>query len=178
MGADERRIRGKRTCVVAAALVIAVLTATSAGEAQPVVKGRIGYLTVGPSQPDAELERALRDLGWIKGQTLTIEYRWAEGNYERLPALADELVRLNVDVIVAPPTAAALAAHKATRSLPIVMIFVAEPVGLGLVQTLARPGGNVTGTSLWAGWEIFGKQLQLLKEVVPRATRVAVLESR
>jgi putative tryptophan/tyrosine transport system substrate-binding protein len=69
------------------------------------------------------------------------------------------LVQLNVDVIVAPPTAAALAAHKATRSIPIVMIFVAEPVGLGLVQSLARPRGNVTGTTLWAGWEIFAKQL-------------------
>jgi putative ABC transport system substrate-binding protein len=175
MGVAER-IRRKRTCLVAAALVVAVLTPSFAGEAQPVGTGRrIGYLTVGPRQPDEELERALRDLGWIKGQNVVIEYRWAEGKYERLPALAHELVQLNVDVIVAPPTAAALAAHKATRSIPIVMIFVAEPVGLGLVQSLARPGGNVTGTTLWAGWEIFAKQLQLLKEVVPRATRVAVL---
>ena len=121
MRVEGRKIRSRLTCVVAAALVSAVLTATFAGEAQPVGKGRrIGYLTVGPSQPDEELERALRNLGWIKGQNLVIEYRWAEGKYERLPALADELVRLNVDVIVAPPTAAALAAHTATRSIPIV----------------------------------------------------------
>jgi putative ABC transport system substrate-binding protein len=84
-------------------------------------------------------------------------------------------VRLNVEVIVTPPTAAALAAQKATRSIPIVMIFVAEPVGLGLVQSLARPAGNITGTTLWAGWEIFRKQLQLLKEAAPRIGRVAVL---
>lgn len=174
MRVDELENRGSRTRLAAAALILAVVAATLPADAQSLGK-RIGYLTVGPNQADDDLERALRNLGWIKGQNLTIEYRWAEGKYERLPTLADELVRLNVDVIVAPPTAAALAAQKATRSIPIVMIFVAEPVGLGLVQSLARPAGNVTGTALWAGWEIFAKQLQLLKEVVPGATRVAVL---
>jgi putative ABC transport system substrate-binding protein len=135
---------------------------------------RVGYLTGSTIQVDDELERALDRLGWIKGRNLAIDYRSAE-TYERYPALAEELVRLNVEVIVAPPTAAALAAQRATRSIPIVMIFVAEPVGLGLVMSLARPGGNVTGTTLWAGWEIFRKQLQLLREVAPRTGRVAVL---
>jgi putative ABC transport system substrate-binding protein len=135
---------------------------------------RVGYLSGGASQLEV-LEQALSDLGWVKGRNLAIEFRSAAGKYERLPALAGELVRTNVDVIVAPTTAAALAAQKATASVPVVTIFVAEPVGLGLVQSLARPGGNVTGTTLWAGWEIFAKQLQLLKEVVPRVSRVAVL---
>jgi putative ABC transport system substrate-binding protein len=155
--------------------VVGAMAAPLAAEAQPAEKiYRVGYLSGGASQLEV-LEQALSDLGWVKGRNLAIEFRSAAGKYERLPALAGELVRTNVDVIVAPTTAAALAAQKATASVPVVTIFVAEPVGLGLVQSLARPGGNVTGTTLWAGWEIFAKQLQLLKEVVPRVSRVAVL---
>ncbi len=156
-------------------ITCAFLTAPLAAAAQQAGRVyRVGYLTGSTVQSDEELEQALDRLGWIKGRNLAIEYRSA-GTYERYPALAEELVRLNVEVIVAPPTAAALAAQKATRTIPIVMIFVAEPVGLGLVQSLARPGGNITGTTLWAGWEIFRKQLQLLKEAAPRIGRVAVL---
>jgi len=148
---------------------------------QPGKVYRLGYL----SQPTREsveralrsFLRALRELGWVEGENLVIEYRWAEGNAERLPALAADLVRLKVDVIVAPATTAALAAKNATSTIPIVMIFPAEPVEAGLVASLNRPGGNVTGTTFAPGPEIFGKQLQILKEAVPHASRVAILRS-
>jgi hypothetical protein len=100
--------------------------------------------------------RALRDLGWIEGQNLVIEYRWAEGKIERLPDLAAELVRQKVDLIVAPAASAAVAAKKATTSIPIVMMFPIDPVEQGLVASLSRPGGNVTGTTLATGSELFG----------------------
>lgn len=140
---------------------------------------RIGYLSTPTRESvargvDAFL-RKLRELGWIEGQNLTIEYRWAEGDVARLPRLAEELVRANVDLIVAPAGSAALAAKKATTTIPIVMIFPSEPVELGLVSNLRRPGGNVTGTTFTAGADIFAKQLQILKEVLPRTSRVAVL---
>src|SRR5215470_1755147 len=142
---------------------------------------RLGYL----SQPTREsvergvlaFERTLRELGWVEGQNLIIEYRWADGKVERLPELAAELVRLNVDVIVAPSGPAAQAAKNATRTIPIVMIFPSDPVALGLVASLARPGGNVTGTTFTPGPEIFGKQLQILKEAVPTASRMAILRA-
>src|SRR5262249_42327750 len=121
--------------------------------------------------------RKLRELGWIEGRNLVIEYRWADGHVERLPALAAELVRLKVDLIVAPSGPAAQAAKNATSSIPIVMIFPADPVDLGLVASLGRPGGNVTGTTYSPGPEIFGKQLQILKEAVPSASRIAVLRN-
>ena len=156
-------------------------TRIAAKAQQPVKVYRLGYL----SQPtresvaqavDAFLKK-LRELGWIEGQNLVIEYRWAEGDAERLPGLAAELVRDKVDLIVAPAGTAALAAKKATSTIPIVMIFPIDPVELGLVTSLRRPGGNVTGTTFAASPEIFGKQLQLLKEAVPRASRVALLEN-
>ena len=142
---------------------------------------RIGYLST-PTRESVEhglaaFLRTLRELGWIEGQNLIIEYRWAEGNVERLPALAAELVRHKVDVIVAPAGSAALAAKNATSSIPIVMIFASDPVEMGLVASLRRPGGNITGTTFTPGPEIFGKQLQILKEAVPHASRVAVLSN-
>ena len=158
----------------------AFLVAPLAAEAQQAGKVyRIGYLSA-PTRESVEqgvqsFLRTLRELGWIEGQNLVIEYRWANGDIERLPSLAAELVALKVDLIVAPAGTAALAAKKATGSIPIVMIFPADPVGLGLVARVQRPGGNVTGTTSTPSPEIFGKQLQLLKEAVPRATRVAVL---
>jgi putative tryptophan/tyrosine transport system substrate-binding protein len=121
--------------------------------------------------------RALRELGWVEGQNLIIEYRWAEGKVERLPDLAADLVRSKVDLIVAPAGSAALAAKNATSSIPIVMIFPSNPVEIGLVASLRRPGGNVTGTTSSPGPEIFGKQLQILKETIPRASRVALLRN-
>ena len=140
---------------------------------------RIGYLSA-PSRKSVEkaLEaflRALRELGWIEGQNLIIEYRWAEGKIERLPELAVELVRGNVDLIVAPAASAALAAKNASNSIPIVMMFPNDPVASGLVTSLRNPGGNVTATTFTPGPEIYGKQLQLLRESVPHASRMAIL---
>jgi putative ABC transport system substrate-binding protein len=106
-----------------------------------------------------------------------IEYRAAEGRLDRLPDLAAELVRLKVDVIVAAPTPAALAAKNATGTVPIVGVSLTEPVGIGLIASLARPGGNVTGVSYSVGADIFGKDLELLKEAVPKVRRVAVLSN-
>jgi putative ABC transport system substrate-binding protein len=139
----------------------------------------VGYLST-PTRASVEngvqaFLRALHELGWVEGQNLVIEYRWAEGNVERLPDLAAELVRRNVDLIVAPAGSAALAAKAATSSIPIVMIFPSDPVELGLVVSLHRPGGNITGTTFTPGPAIFGKQLQILKEAIPRASRVAIL---
>jgi putative ABC transport system substrate-binding protein len=142
---------------------------------------RVGYLILPTAESSSHIREAfsskLRELGWVEGQNLTIESRSADGDVARMPDLAAELVRSNVDVIVTPGTAAALAAKNATSSIPIVMIFPANPVELGLVASLGRPGGNVTGTSSALGLEIFGKQLQLLKEAVPRASRVAILRN-
>ncbi len=118
--------------------------------------------------------QGLRDLGSVEGKNIAIEVRSAEGKYERLPELAAELVRLKVDVIFASTTPAALAAKQATTTIPIVIGFVADPIGSGLVASLARPGGNITG---WThlGLELRGKYLDLLKEAVPGATRIGVL---
>ena len=140
---------------------------------------RIGFLAGGARAVAAPMvgafRNALRDLGWVEGQNVMIESRFAEGRFDRLPDLAAELVRLKVDLIVAVPTPAALAAKKATGTIPIVMISVTDPVGIGLVASLARPGSNVTGGSFSVGIEIIGKQLQLLKEAFPRAASVAIL---
>src|SRR5207249_7430501 len=118
--------------------------------------------------------QGLRDLGYVEGSNVQIEYRDAEGKYDRLPALAADLVALNVDVIVVTNTPAALAAKQATSTIPIVLAFVADPVGSGLITSLARPGGNITGLSLLAP-ELAGKRLELLMQAVPGVSRVAVL---
>jgi putative ABC transport system substrate-binding protein len=120
------------------------------------------------------LPDALRELGWIEGQNVVIERRFAENRVERLPELAAELVRLNIDVIVGVGTLAPLAAKRATTTIPIVMTAAGDPLGSGLVDSLARPGGNVTGMSLMAP-DLGGKRLELLKELLPRLARVAVL---
>ena len=142
---------------------------------------RIGYLSQPTRESVAQVVASflnkLRELGWIEGQNLIIDYRWAEGDAGRLPGYAAELVREKVDLIVAPAGTAALAAKKATSTIPIVMIFPVNPVELGLVASLRRPGGNVTGTTFAPSSEIFGKQLQLLKEAIPQASRVALLEN-
>jgi putative ABC transport system substrate-binding protein len=159
---------------------VAVSALPQVVRAQPAGKVyRIGYLST-PTRESVErglqafLAR-LRELGWIEGRNLAIEYRWADGNVTRLPELAADLVRANVDLIVAPAGSAALAAKKATSTIPIVMIFPIDPVAVGLVADLRRPGGNVTGTTFTPDSAIFGKQLEILKEAVPRASRVAVL---
>ena len=157
-----------------------LLAAPLAAEAQPAGKVyRIGYLAGGSSTSGRHvieaLREGLRELGWVEGQNIVIDYRFAEGRYERLPYLAAELVRLKVDVIVAAPAPPAAAAKNATGTIPIVMIGAGDPVAQGLIASLARPGGNVTGLAYSVGQEIFGKQLALLKEAVPKVRRVAVL---
>ena len=142
---------------------------------------RVGYLTAGPVTANPRnleaFRQGLRELGWVEGQNIVIEYRSAEGRLDRLPELAAELVRLKVDVIAASPTPTALAAKKATATVPVVGVSLTEPVGLGLIASLARPGGNVTGVAYSVGTDIFGKDLELLKEVVPKVRRVAVLSN-
>src|SRR5262245_47511339 len=156
-----------------------ILVAPLGAGAQPAAKlPRIGYLAVdlaaGIRNRDAFLQ-GLRDLGYVEGRNVVIEYRDAESRLERLPALAAELVALKVDVIVAGGgTAGALAAKQATPTLPVVVTVVGDPVADGLVIGLARPGGNVTGLSL-VGPELVGKLLELLKQAVPRVSRVALL---
>ena len=151
---------------------------TFADAQQPGKIHRIGFLSGGfpsPSHWTTILPPALRALGYVEGKNIAIESRFAEGKPDRLPALADDLVRLKVDVIVAGGTNDARAAKNATKTIPIVMTGIGiDPVELGLVESLARPGGNVTGiTNL--SIELSGKRLELLKEAVPNVTRVAVL---
>ena len=135
----------------------------------------IGLLSAGSMATGvfAGFDDGLRELGWTEGKNVIIERRFAENRIERLPDLAAELVRLNVDVIVGFGTPPPLAAKRATTTIPIVMVAAGDPVGSGLVASLARPGGNVTGTSLMAP-DLGGKRLELLKELVPRLARVAV----
>ncbi len=156
-----------------------LLAAPLAAEAQPTSKtARIGFLSLssGPT-PTMDISPGLRELGWIEGQNIAVEYRWAAGREDQLPALAAELVRLKVDVIVTSSGLAAQAAKRATTTIPIVATFVADPVGAGLVASLARPGGNITGlTTLAAG--LSAKRLELLKAVVSGSTRIAVLWQR
>jgi len=120
------------------------------------------------------LREGLHDLGYVEGKNIVIEYRYAEGNEDRLPDLATNLVGLKVDTIIVGGGNAALAAKKATKTLPIVMAAVSDPVGTGLVASLARPGGNVTGSTL-INPDLSGKRLELLKETIPRLTHLAVL---
>jgi putative ABC transport system substrate-binding protein len=120
------------------------------------------------------VREGFRNLGYVEGQTIILEVRWAEGRYERLPALATELVQLSVDVLVAFTTPGALAAKSATSKIPVVMVMVGDPVGSGLVASLARPGGNLTGLSL-LNPELHGKRLELLRDILPRVSRVAIL---
>ena len=139
---------------------------------------RIGFLAAAsPSAIAARIEafrQGLRELGYVEGKNIVIECRYAEGKLDRAPALAAELVRLKVDIIVTAGPAATRAAKEATATIPIVMAQDPDPVGNGFVASLARPGGNITGLSTLAP-EISGKRLELLKEIIPKLSRVAVL---
>jgi putative tryptophan/tyrosine transport system substrate-binding protein len=152
--------------------------ALAASAQQPAKVARIGFLATTNLAANPHLQEAflqgLRDLGYVEGRNVVIEYRDAEGTLERLPALAAELIALKVDVIVAPGTPQALAAKQATRTLPIVFAVAGDPVGSGLVTSLARPGGNVTGLSSVTS-DLVGKCLEQLTQAVPGVSRVAVL---
>ena len=167
---------------VAVAFGALVLTAPLAAFAQrlPAKVARIGYLEAsmpqnGSSRFLEDFRQGLRDLGYVEDKNVQLEIRWGEGKLERLPALADELVRLNVDVIVAVNSPSVRAAKQATQTIPIVMPVSSDPVGDGLVASLARPGGNITGLSVMSP-ELGVKRIQLLKETFPKLSRpVAVL---
>src|SRR6185295_15446344 len=153
------------------------LAAPLAADAQPAGKVyRIGYLSTRSSTADTleAFRQGLRELGWIEGRNIVFDYGFAEGRFERLPELAAELVRLKVDIIVAVPTPAAAAAKNATATIPIIGISLIDPVGIGLISSLARPGGNITGLSFD---ETFGKALDLLKATIPKVRYVAVLSN-
>jgi len=158
--------------------VLFLVTSTFAHAQQPKKIPRVGYLTANTSS--AELPRldafrqALHDLGHVDGQNIVIEYRHAEGKFERLPGFAAELVGLKVDLLVGVTTNAVVAAKNATRTIPIVFIGVSDPIAAGLADSLARPGGNLTGFTNIAP-VLSGKRLELLKEVIPKLSRVAVL---
>ena len=162
-------------------LILSLLVAPFGAHAQPLPKiPRIGVLSGSAWTTDARNREAflqgLRELGYVEGQTSVLEGRWAEGQRERLPALAAELVRLRVEVIVAGNVPAARAASQATQRIPIVLAG-GDAVGTGLITNLARPGGNITGLTL-AAVELSAKRLELLKEAIPTIARVAVLSLR
>jgi ABC-type uncharacterized transport system substrate-binding protein len=145
---------------------------------QPVGKvARVGFMGNSTAVLEANLvgpfRDGLRELGYQEGRNILIEYRWAEGNYERFPALVAELLALPVDVVVTAGTPATLAVKKATSTVPLVMIAVGDPVGIGIVSSLARPGANITGLSSIAP-DLEGKRLELLREVIPKLSRVAL----
>src|SRR6266852_5391684 len=162
-------------------LALSVVVVPLAAAAQmPSKVPKVGYLSIGSASDPRRIalfdafRQGLSGLGYIENRSISIEARFAEGSYDRLADLAAELVRLRVDIIVTYSTPAAKAARDATRTIPIVMSVVVDPVATGLVAGLGRPGGNVTGLSLMAP-ELVGKQMQLLTELVPKVSRVAVL---
>jgi len=168
----------RRRCV--GAFAGSLVLARSIAEAQPAAKiYRIGFFLGASGESVASLFNAfndgLRDLGYVEGRNVHFERRFADGHMDRLPAIAAELVRLRVDVIVTGSSIHVAAARQATTSIPIVMVFTADPVQAGFVTSLARPGGNVTGLSADAGRELWSKYLTMLKEVVPKLSRVGVL---
>ncbi|MEO6747705.1 MAG: ABC transporter substrate-binding protein [Caldimonas sp.] len=167
----------RRELLIALGAGVVAWSSAVRAQAPPTVR-RIGLLSgFSPSVYAASypaFQRGLRELGWVEGMNISIEYRYAEGRHDRLPDLAADLVRLKVDVIVTTATSDALAAQRATRAIPIVMVAGGDPVASGLVESLARPGGNVTGLSQMLQ-ELGGKRLELLKEIVPNLSIVAVL---
>jgi putative ABC transport system substrate-binding protein len=155
----------------------AIVLSLAAHAEEPTKLARIGFLGLAPASASASrveaLRAGLRDLGWVEGKNLVIEFRWAQ-RVDQLPELAAELVQMNVDIVFAPSSTFVEAARKATQSIPIVFALNADPVGLGHVASLARPGGNITGLTMQST-ELNTKQLEILKEAVPQSTRFGVL---
>jgi len=166
----------KSVALVAIGVTFAMCGAVAQAQQQTKLP-KMGWLGTRPTTSTGGQEtirRMLRDLGYVEGKNIAFEYRFADNRVDRLPALADELVRLKVDVLVTPGINEALAAKNATRTIPIVFMISADPVAAGLVDSLARPGGNITGfTDI--GAVLAGKRLELLKETVPKLSRIAVL---
>ncbi len=166
---------------LAVVLAVGLALAPLVAEAQPPAKlYRLGYLFEGGqsnpvSPPVRAFEETLRELGYVEGRNLVIDRRYAEFKYDRLPGLAADLVRLKPDVIVAGGTPNIAALKHATTTVPIVMTYAPDPVGDGLITSLRRPGGNITGMSVTTGPEFIAKQLEILKEAVPKLSRVGVL---
>ena len=167
--------RRKLVVSVAGAIVLGSASLVTRAQRDRMVR-RIGYLSLraGPSAFDDEFLAALRELGYVEGRNLAIEYRWAADNEDRLPALAAELVQADVEVIVTLATPAISAARRATSTIPIVMQSAADPIGSGFVTNLARPGGNVTGISILST-ELAAKRLQIMRELVPHSKRTSLL---
>src|SRR3989338_6830737 len=160
-------------------LATILLAAVPLAEAQqPAKVHRIGFLGNSTAALEANLvgpfREGLRDLGYVEGRNILIEYRWAEGKYERFPALIAELIALKVELIVTAGTPATQAYQKARTSIPLVMVAVGDPVGTGIVASLNRPGGNITGLTSISP-ELEGKRLELLREVIPKLSHFAVL---
>jgi putative ABC transport system substrate-binding protein len=164
----------RRTRALLIALAVGLLVAPLAAAQAPAKIPRIGYLGDMPGPFSDAFREGLRERGYIEGQNLALEYRWAEGHEPRLPTLAVELIRLPVDILVTPGSQASRVAKHTTSTVPIVMAHVGDPVGTGLVGSLARPGANITGVSV-IGIDTSGKRLELLKEAVPGISRVASL---
>jgi ABC-type uncharacterized transport system substrate-binding protein len=174
--AMNRTEAGKAIKAILVLLLGLTLVSVHLAEAQQQTKvPKIGWLGIGGLGTGRELlGRELRELGYVGGKKIAIEDRSANNRIDRLPALADELVRLKVDVLVAPSAIAALAAKNATRTIPIIFYTVSDPVAAGLVDSLARPGGNITGITNIAA-VLSGKRLELLKETIPKLSSIAVL---
>jgi putative tryptophan/tyrosine transport system substrate-binding protein len=165
----------RREFIAALGGVVAMPLAVRAQQTKLPTVGYLGVLGAKAQEKwTAAFLQRMRDLDWIEGRTVSIEYRWAEGRSELMSEFAAEFVRLKVDVIVTAGTAASLAVKQATSTIPVVLTNVADPVGIGVVSSLARPGGNVTGLSNQSA-EIAGKRLALLREILPRFDRLAVL---
>jgi putative ABC transport system substrate-binding protein len=163
-------------------LVLPLLLGPPAAQAPQAARPwRLGYLSAGSLSagagpaPFEAFQTALRELGYVDGQNLLVDARYAEGKIEQLPPLALELVKRGPDVILAPGAAEVQAVKRATTAIPIVMVTVPDPVDIGFAKSLARPGGNVTGLTSTAGPELHGKRLQMLRELAPRASRIALL---
>jgi putative tryptophan/tyrosine transport system substrate-binding protein len=173
----ERNPMSKRIfCFALSAMIFALCFSVEAQQQAKVAK--IGWLASGSAAtlgPGAELfRREFRALGYVEGKNVTFEYRYADNKPDRFPALANELVRLKVDVFITPGTPATLAAKNATKTIPIIFYGAGDPVGAGLVDSLARPGGNITGFTPISA-VLAGKRLELLKETIPKLSRMAVL---
>jgi ABC-type uncharacterized transport system substrate-binding protein len=179
--AGERTVLSRRRFIAGVVLAVAPLGATASAQqykAQPARVSRVGILSTGNARPAAifqAFEQRLRELGYVEGQNLAIEFRNAEGKTDRLPGLAAELVRLNVDVVIVATDPATRAVKEASAKIPIVMVSVNyDPVELGYIASLARPGTNITGV-LFLHRELTGKRLELFKEMLPTVKRIAVL---